>query len=525
MVFTAVDSSAFILPIPPLVHSTVPMVVRPMIPSVAAATQYRKSLLEAFAAARLTEPTASVLTDEVVEKKQHIHDNEVTFLKQVATLSSSPERLWAACAMAQRCSLEDIPERRRAYDVASMELDRVLSDRFLLGTVKHQFHCRHRLLFGRMPLVCRNCWSYLPICICPPRPHASTLNDDNSSSLSIIQQMPYVLPGDAIFARVPQLPLPVVSSVASSDRPPLPPYNALDMILWTHHKEWGSPSNTGSVLVVALEQLLDRVSSSSAIPFLSGHMLMKGLEEHEAALAHLLQPQRPQEVVLPVVLWASDHSNGDSTTTNAAEATSNRCYVSVEQLFHELRKRSNGTNCKPVMDTKGEKEEMNKIESVQLTTSVRIVLIAVEGTWSQARRMVTKLPATVRALHLSDAELFGWRRTISSAPFSQGDTIAWQRADESSFAGPVSILDPLRKQKTLNRFPEKKAEASVATVAAKVVNTNKVCTMEAAVSALVALQAVRLEEAEYLLSLADQKVMRTVAYQGKMALRNILSDW
>ena len=424
-------------------------------------TLYRKSLLEACASAR-TDPIDPI--EPSLHKKKTIYDDEITFLKQVATLSSSPERLIAACAMAQRCSIVDIEERQRAYHAAAIELERDLADYSLSGERKHERHCRHRLRYGRQPLVCRDCWSYLPICLCPHPP------GDNP-----IIRIPTSLPGDDIFANVPQMPAPTL------DEPVLSPAAAVDLIVWTHHKEWGSPSNTGSVLVVALQQLLrQQQQSSSSSSTLTGRLLMKGLKAHEVALSQALQPQLPQEVVLPVVLWPSD-----SFTPKVPP-------LSVAQVLQEA----------------------------QSHHAARVVVIAVEGTWNQARRMATKLFSDLRPLHLSDHELFAWRPMETPAAQEENGAATDATENEAHSAGPVSILNPLRKQKTLNRYPHHHSKDT-----SKVTNINRVCTVEAAVSALVALQAVHVQEAEYLLSLADQKVLRTVAYQGKMAQRQVIPDW
>ena len=155
-------------------------------------------------------------------------------------------------------------------------------------------------------------------------------------------------------------------------------------------------------------------------------------------------------------------------------------------------------------------------------------MIAVEGTWNNAKRMVTKLPGQIRALHLSDIELFQWR--TNSIPTNG----VCETTTNGHINRAVSILYPLRKQKVLNRNPNKETPLNGIVIdsvdtesiaASKVINTNKVCTVEAVASALIALRAIPIADGDYIMSLADQKVIRTIAFQGKMKLRNILPQW
>ena len=111
-------------------------------------------------------------------------------------------------------------------------------------------------------------------------------------------------------------------------------------------------------------------------------MLLKGLEEHDMQLYQMLQASA-HEIVIPVVLWTDrHHSTGGTHTTG----TASRPGITMEDLRREV-----GT----APTNKG---------------TVRLVLIAMEGTWNHARHMVTKLPDSIRSLSLHESDLFAWRR-------------------------------------------------------------------------------------------------------------------
>jgi DTW domain len=562
-------------------------------------TAYRKRLLlAAFAEAnRLDGNYANRAKEEVVEHGRPTSSNDIKmtqekdpssmidneeylFLKQVSTLSSSPERLCRVSAMTQCCSVEQINELLHNYTRAAQQLHTIMSDPTITGDTKHQTHCEHRYQYGRQPLVCADCWSYLPICICQKQQQQSQRMNgtvDNSSD------------ADFIFQHVPRLSVPEQQLSA------LIHFETIDVILWTHHKEWGSPSNTGSVFTVALQQLLfvpnnlnhnNNINEETQQPqprrdndvslrrnhHINGHMLMKGYDDHDRLFNEMIRSRNEHEIVVPVVLWAASETNNtnndDTTTTTSNEEVngsnqtseaqpepriSKRQFVSVRKLLDEVKviveSRLNGS---PDVTKATIIPDGIEPTAVPNKPSVRLVLIAVEGTWNQAKRMVTKLPHHVRALHLSDIELFEWRTRIpqdgSSSHLGSDihdenkvDGFEIRQVQAEQIRGAVSILDPLRKQKTLNHFPKisKKSigisedavddnqdvTTTTTTTGTKKINTNKVCTIEAVVSALIAVQALTIPEGDYIINLADQKVMRTVAYQGKMTLRNLISHW
>lgn len=343
-------------------------------------------------------------------------------------------------ADSMQLSVSELYQRHADYETAVEVLQEKLRNPNLSGTVKHQLHCQHRFQYGRQPLVCPTCWSYLPICLCRKRP-----------SLSVEK-------------------LSTRGTAVKKD------YDC-SVVIWTHHKEWGSPSNTSSALAAVLGPTKCR-------------MLMKGLEEHDAELARLLAVQHddtttggenPRRVVVPIVLW-TESAVDSSADSNVSEK---RQFIKAEQLRHELLQASSSSSCSRAQIASSDSDE----------PSVLLLLIALEGTWGQARRMSNKLPASVSGLSLTTNEIFGWRGLDDHS-----------QSTASSPSLHKSIIQPLRKQiTTRNQMGD-------------IVDAGKVCTAEAVVSALLALSILNKVEAASLLDIAEQKVKDTAAYQGHVRI-------
>jgi len=131
--------------------------------------------------------------------------------------------------------------------------------------------------------------------------------------------------------------LPIcVCSVAGETKFPLP--TNLSVVVWTHHREWGLTSNTGGLLGLMLDKCL---------------IFMKGLPEHDEVMDELiLDPE-----TLVVILWP-DQRTVDNNRHGKDE--DNR-YVSLESVTGRL-------------------------------SHHKVVLVAIDGTWGNARRMVARLP-------------------------------------------------------------------------------------------------------------------------------------
>jgi len=149
---------------------------------------------------------------------------------------------------------------------------------------------------------------------------------------------------------------------ASASKHTLP--SPLELIVWVNHAEWGSESNSGSILGLTVEPC---------------HVLMQGLLEHDEIFYSLVN----RSDVLPVVLWPN----------NGAGGARNREFVNSESLMGQSKK---------------------------------IVVITLDGTWRQAKKLFKKLPNHVKCLSLPQEEVeltLGKERTSLLAPVRGGQRI------------------------------------------------------------------------------------------------------
>jgi len=263
----------------------------------------------------------------------------------------SPEKYAAALGM----TLEQVQIREELREESVRELQEQLEGTFD-GKERHRLICQHRFKQGKHPFTCPKCWSYQPVCICGDAPGKKK-----------------TIPCEQV-------------------------------IIWTHHSEWGSQSNTGSVLPLVLENT---------------RLLMKGL--HDGNLESILNAD---PTIQPVILWPNvNFSNG------------NENYVTFDDLVGK-----------------------------------KVILLAMEGTWRQARRMVSKFPYPRLSL-------------------TGGDS------GSNNVPPPISILAPLRCQKDGPK--------------------HSVCTAEAVVMAL---EGMGLDQDPSILELVKRKVDQTRRYRGKLNL-------
>ena len=191
----------------------------------------------------------------------------------LASLASSPEKF----ANSLKITPHQVREAIQARKAASTDIHEKLTalenenkhrmSAGEIGRIKHQMICNHRHKHLRKPFVCRKCWTYLPVCVCPLFERVGA-DEENDTALD---------------------------DVDKKEKAPLP--NGVErVILWTHHEEWGRTSNTGSLLPLGLERT---------------EMLMKGLDEHEEIMAELLS----RKDLTPVVLWPGKGREDNASIT------------------------------------------------------------------------------------------------------------------------------------------------------------------------------------------------------------------
>lgn len=221
------------------------------------------------------------------------------------------------------------------------------------GNEKHRKLCQFRYEHGRHPFVCRKCWSYRPICLC-----------------DLIQKERRTAPID-------------------------------NVVLWTHHDEYGRTSNTGVVLRETLHNC---------------KMLLKGLPEHDIEMEALLQNQETNVVLL----WPQNEKGGG--------------------------------------------EHFQYLSSEEMSALGNITLVALEGTWRNARRMLQRLRYVKR----------------------------FNVCNENS---QPSILAPLRAQGSQGK-------------------KDNMCTAEAVLKALNHV-GMKVQDSDAILKITQRKIILTTKYRGK----------
>ena len=259
---------------------------------------------------------------------------------------SSPERYAEQLGMTVEC----VRRFQEDHAAASRTLNRRVKEASLDdGPEKHRLICEHRYRHAKHPFVCRKCWCYLPICLC-----------NEAASL-------------------PRIRLP--SAVKR-------------VILWTHHREWTSVSNSGSLLPLLLDDT---------------KLLMKGLPQHDEELQSILDNNGSGRAI---VLWPDNDTSikqNEETYPIAPKVDHDR--VPWQDLQTTLA--GNDDDC-------------------------RVTLIVLEGTWRTARRMASKLPTTIQRLALPPDVLF-WCARPSVGDIDDVDY------DETKHI-QQSLLRPLRRQ-------------------------------------------------------------------------------
>ena len=222
---------------------------------------------------------------------------------------------------------------------------------------------------------------------------------------------------------------------------PLPP-RVRGVYVWTHHEEWGRTANTGSLLPLGLEKT---------------HMLMKGLPHHDDTFHRNVLESNDSSI--PVVLWPG--KGGDNKTVTISE----------------LKRRLNTTPS----------EEIN--------------IIAIEGTWNNARKMSNRLPSHILRLDISEAiSTFFSGNNHETSYSSQSDSRRAQLPQPLSLS--PSLLAPLRRQG--------KGKEGMCT---------NVSTLEATIVALLQLGLDK-EDGSWIIRNVKEKVDRIRRFTGKVYARS-----
>jgi DTW domain-containing protein YfiP len=256
----------------------------------------------------------------------------------------------------------------------------------MTGRDKHHLICQHRFQHGRHPFVCRNCWCYQPVCICN---HPLLVRRQEGES----HMAPPAIPTKTTSQSQQSLPSPLL--VQQRQRRSMP-FASLQVVIWMHHKEWGLTSNTGSILPLMLDQC---------------SIWMKGLPEHDAQLEACLK----DDSCLVVVLWPStkqkkkkknNNNNNNKVLGGGSSSTSSDTFGEDEDEDDDNDDGGGASSSSSSISISPDDllQQLKHAESQQQQQPLkpkRIVVLAIDGTWRNARRMVGRLPSTVPRMDLS----------------------------------------------------------------------------------------------------------------------------
>ncbi|KAL3929561.1 MAG: hypothetical protein SGBAC_012154 [Bacillariaceae sp.] len=277
------------------------------------------------------------------------------------------------------------------------------------------------------------------------------------------------------------------------------PNSNLQVLVWTHHREWGLTSNTGSILALTLgndasnrdSTYIDTSSVDTSNPC---RLLMKGLPKHDQILQGILDSAGRDQ---------SHHGDGSSTLVVVLWPSSNpENTITLAQLRQELEASSaSNSRSSNGAGSASKNPQVSDAKTSSPQTKRKVVLLAVDGTWRNARRMVAKLPSYVKRLDLDESTI-RW----NDDDLLDGET---NRSEDS-----LSILAPLRKRGLSGRNNHK---VTATANASRLDNENRqVCTAEAVVAALHEVGAIDTGLAQHVLYVTQTKVDRVRRYRGKV---------
>jgi DTW domain-containing protein YfiP len=244
--------------------------------------------------------------------------------------------------------------------------------------------------------------------------------------------------------------LPICVCSLFESKSPLPK-GVRGVYVWTHHEEWGRTSNTGSLLPLGLEKT---------------QMLMKGLSEHDEIFQTevLDNNESAEKHVIPVVLWPG--KGGDNKT------------VSLSELKDMIRT---------------DHDRIGKM------TTKEVVIVSIEGTWNNGRKMASKLPSHILRLDVGEEITDFFSDNNHEDYFTQSNNQGSPLPKPTSSS--PSLLAPLRRQG--------KGKDGIGT---------NVSTLEATVIALLGLGMDK-DTGKLLFSNAKEKVDRIRRFTGKVYAR------
>eukprot|EP00980_Cylindrotheca_fusiformis_P025012 scaffold12894_cov120-Cylindrotheca_fusiformis.AAC.7 len=247
----------------------------------------------------------------------------------------------------------------------------------------------------------------------------------------------------------------------------------LEIIVWTHHREWGLTSNTGSMLPLMLMGTNNRnIKNNNNKNYCRS--LMKGLPDHDRILDEILSDAS----VLPIVLWPSSSSSDNRSSNN-----------------NKKDKDSEDDNKNNVITLKEVQDEMDT------NPQRRIVLIAVDGTWRNARRMVARLLLLKKNKKKTSAVI------VRQLDLPKEVVFFVSQNNNNNNNNSRSILAPLRSRG---------GESATTSTASAKAQQRQVCTAEAVVGALYGLGVIDQDEALSILEVTQIKIDRIKRYRGKV---------
>jgi DTW domain-containing protein YfiP len=407
-------------------------------------------------------------------------------------------------------TIHDVEKQKHKRQKASEDLHLTLQSTLLnlSGKEKHELICQHLLDNGRHPFECPKCWTYKPICVCDLAKNVTKNSKEEVKGTIADTIADTTTTSSSSSTSTSTTTSTTANTNTNNNDNDNNINNDVDVIVWTHHREWGIISNTGIILSLTLPNLNDNIQSCQ--------LLMKGLPQHDQILHDIIVQSEqsddddpddlnnnPSPPPLVVVLWP-EVSKIKKESKKKNKNKNKKCdnddddhdHDSVQEQQHPSQSQS--SQSQPTYTSIDEiKKEMAKNKQQRK----KIVLIAVDGTWRNARRMVSRLPLTIPRLDLSIDTVFGGSSNSSSSDDDNDD--------DAQF---TSILAPLRSRGDDERNNNNNNNNGSTTSSS---SRRQVCTAEAVVGALMSLGTINEHQGQHVLDVTKTKIERVCKYRGK----------